>query len=74
MKKTLCLFLALLMMLGTSGALALNYTGRQGNEATFELLEETRISSPAAVQNLETNTAKKFVSAPVLDGYPANTT
>ena len=28
------------------GAAALNFTGSQGNKATFETLEETRVSSP----------------------------
>ena len=29
------------------GLSALNYSNRQGNKATFETLEETRVSSPA---------------------------
>ncbi len=53
---------------------ALNYSGSQGNPATFETLEETRLSSPAAVANLETNVGKPFKSHPVLDGYPKGTT
>jgi len=64
----------LLSMLIAPSALALNYSGSQQNEATFETLEETRVSSPSAVANLETNTGKTFVSHPVLDGYPENTT
>lgn len=55
-------------------AVALNYSGRQGNQATFETLEETRVSSPVAVATLETNNGKKFKSHPVLDGYPQGTT
>ena len=56
------------------GVFALNYSGSQGNKATFETLEETRASSPAAVANLETNAGKPYKSHPVLDGYPAGTT
>ena len=56
------------------GAFALNYSGSQGNPATFETLEETRTSSPAAVAPLETNNGKTFKSHPVLDGYPKGTT
>ena len=56
------------------GVFALNYSGSQGNKATFETLEETRANSPAAVANLETNTGKPYKSHPVLDGYPAGTT
>jgi hypothetical protein len=55
-------------------AFALNYSGSQGNQATFETLEETRASSPAAVAQLETNNGKTFKSHPVLDGYPKETT
>ena len=74
MKKMLSLLLAVSFLFSCSGALALGYTGHQGNEPTFELLEETRISGPLAVQNLETNTAKVFKSHPVLDNYPTDTT
>ena len=74
MKKALSLLLVLILMLSASSALALGYTGSQGNAATFELLEETRISSPLAVANLETNAGKTFVSHPVLDNYPEGTT
>jgi pimeloyl-ACP methyl ester carboxylesterase len=55
-------------------ASALNYSGSQGNKATFETLEETRANSPAAVANLETNAGKAFKSHPALDGYPQGTT
>ena len=77
MKRLLGITLALAMLMSMAiapTALALNYSGSQQNEATFETLEETRISSPAAVADLETNTNKTFVSHPVLDGYPENTT
>ena len=74
MKKTLSLFLALTLILSLSSAFALGYTGSQGNASTFELLEEARVSGPAAVANLETNTTKTFVSHPALDNYPLGTT
>ena len=76
-KKQLSLmvtFTLLASLLFTSGAFALNYSGSQGNDATFETLEETRESSPIAVANLETNAGKAFKSHPVLDGYPQGTT
>jgi pimeloyl-ACP methyl ester carboxylesterase len=76
-KNKLCLMIALTLIfsqLFVSSAFALNYSGSQGNEATFETLEETRESSPAAVANLETNVGKEFKSHPVLDGYPEGTT
>ena len=53
---------------------ALNYSGRQNNPATFETLEEARISGPKAVVTLEGNNGRTFKSHPVLDGYPAGTT
>ena len=64
----------LVSMMFTSSAFALNYSGSQENSATFETLEETRLSSPVAVANLETNAGKAFKSHPVLDGYPQGTT
>ena len=74
MKKLLIWVLALTLAMSVlPGALALNYTGCQENEATFETLEEARLNGPAAVQNLETNAGKVFVSHPVLDGYPEGT-
>ena len=56
------------------GAFAMNFTGSQGNKATFETLEETRVSSPVAIGSLEGNKGKTFKSHPVLDGYPNGTT
>ena len=42
------LALAMMLILSfTSGAFALNYSNRLGNKATFETLEEARVSSPA---------------------------
>ena len=54
--------------------LALGYSGRQNNQATFETLEEARISGPKAVASLEGNSNRTFKSHPVLDGYPKGTT
>ena len=57
-----------------SGAFALNYSGSQKNQATFETLEETRVSSPTAVTTLDGNNGRTFKSHPVLEGYPKGTT
>ena len=73
LKKTLSLILATALACSAGSALALNYSGSQGNEATFELLDEARVSAPAAVQHLELNESKTFVSFPVLDGIPEDT-
>ena len=70
LKKTLSLILATALACSAGSALALNYSGSQGNEATFELLEEARVSAPAAVQHLELNESKTFVSFPVLVAFP----
>ena len=56
------------------GAFALNYSGSQKNQATFETLEEARVSGPLAVVSLEGNNGRTFKSHPVLDGYPKGTT
>ena len=66
-------------------ASALNYSGSQGNKATFETLEEARVSSPLAVVPLEAGgplppgspasaMRRTYKSHPVLDGYPKGTT
>jgi hypothetical protein len=69
------LAMALMLSFGPAfSAFALHYSGSQGNPATFETLEETRVSSPTAVASLETNQGKSFKSHPVLDGYPQGTT
>ena len=71
----LSLGLALLVCVTyTSGAFALDYSGSQKNPATFETLEEARVSGPVGVATLETNGTKTFKSHPVLDGYPKGTT
>ncbi len=67
--------LALMVSLSfPSGAFALNYSGSQKNQASFETLEETRVSSPTAVTTLDGNGGRTFKSHPVLDGYPKGTT
>lgn len=59
----------------TPNAFALNYSGRQGNKATFETLEEARVSSPVAAASMESFGRKMaHKSHPVLDGYPKGTT
>jgi pimeloyl-ACP methyl ester carboxylesterase len=76
-KKHLSLIIVMALvvsLLAIPGANALNYSGSQGNESTFETLEETRVNSPVAVANLETNAGKAYKSHPVLDGYPQGTT
>ncbi len=76
MKKllSLALALALALLLSAVPALALDYNPIQNDEPTFELLEETRVSSPIAVQTLEQNDTKTFKSHAVLNGYPVGTT
>lgn len=63
----------LLLAIPGATCLALDYSGRQNNEATFESLAEARINGPVAVAKLQGN-AGRFVSHPVLDGYPDGTT
>jgi pimeloyl-ACP methyl ester carboxylesterase len=70
------LLLALALTAGlsfNSGAFGLDYSNRQGNPATFETLEETRVSSPAAAASQDSGKGA-FKSHPVLDGYPPKTT
>lgn len=68
MKKRISICLVFMLVFGMlNTAFALNYTGRQGNEATFETLSEVRVNSIPGVQNLEQNATKTFKSHPVLD-------
>ena len=60
-----------LCLLVTSSGLALNYTNRFDNEATFETLEETRVSGPLFFQE---QTGSTYESQPCLDNYPEGTT
>ena len=75
MKKILSLFLVVAFALSSAGsALALNFTGELGNEATFETLQEAHASAPDVVKNIMENGAKTFVGHPALDAYPEGTT
>jgi len=76
-KMQLCLTMALALttLSFAPWASALNYSNRQGNKATFETLEEARVSSPVAAAAMESSGRKMaYKSHPVLDGYPAGTT
>ena len=72
-RRLVALILAMALTLTCASALALGFTGRQGNVATFETLEEARVSSPEAVQALEGNASKTFATMAILDGIPENT-
>jgi pimeloyl-ACP methyl ester carboxylesterase len=75
-KNQWLLTLALTLMVSlsfTSGVFALNYTNRLGNKATFETLEETRVSSPASAASQGSGKVT-YKSHPVLDDYPKGTT
>jgi hypothetical protein len=75
LKNQLSLTLALALivsLLFTPGVFALDYINRLGNKATFETLEETRASSPAAAASQGSGNGR-FKSHPVLDGYPKGT-
>ena len=65
--------LAWLLLAVPGVALALDYSGRQNNEATFESLAQARANGPSAVAKLQGNNGR-YVSHPVLDGYPDGTT
>jgi poly(3-hydroxybutyrate) depolymerase len=75
-KNQLSLAFALMLMVSlsfASGVYALNYTNRLGNKATFETLEETRVSSPAVAASQGSGKVT-YKSHPVLDDYPKGTT
>ncbi len=78
MMKKLLSFLVTLSMVSSllfTGAFAAGYNaGSLGNDATFETLQEARVSGPAAVAQFTGNEGKTYVSHPVLDGYPEGTT
>lgn len=75
MKKKTAICLVFMLVLGMlSNALALNFTGELGNEATFETLQEANQSSVGVVSAIMENGNKTFVTHPVLDGYPEGTT
>ena len=67
------LILSLSIVTFSSPAFAQTYTGRQGNEATFETLQEARVNGPNAVAQIYGNRGT-YKSHPVLDNYPEGTT
>ena len=56
----------------SGSALALNYTGNLGNEATFETMTEARANAPAAMQPFINR--GRYVPHPVMADYPGDTT
>ena len=77
LKKQSSLTIALALTAGLSfisGAFALDYSGSQKNQATFETLEEARVSGPVAIAKIEGYAGRSFKSHPVLDSYPKGTT
>jgi len=73
-KQITCLIVFVMIITSISGALAFNFTGELGNEATFETLQEAHTNSPAVVQNIVENESSTFVGHPALDDYPEGTT
>ena len=77
MKKLFCLVLALAMLLSGS-ALALNYTGNLGNEATFETYTEVRESAPPAMVPVSMaqifGAGTPYIAHPIMDDYPGDFT
>jgi dienelactone hydrolase len=75
-KRSLMLAAGVLMSVASPvpSAFALNYSNTQGNQATFETLEEARVSGPVAVAAIEGNKGRTYKSHPALDGYPQGTT
>jgi hypothetical protein len=69
--RTTC---ALALGLASIASPALDYSGRQQNQATFESLAEARVNGPLAVAKLDGNAGKTFLSHPAMDGYPDGTT
>jgi len=77
LKKQSCIAVMTLLTAGISlapRAFALNYSNSQGNQATFETLEEARVSGPVAIQALDGNKGRTYKSHPALDDYPKGTT
>lgn len=75
MKMSMISLLVLVLALSIglpSSAYALNYSGNLGNESTFETMAEVRENGPAAMQSY--NPSVKYMSHPVLDNYPGETT
>ena len=71
MKKLLCLVLVLTLALSSS-AMALNYTMRMENEATFETMEEVQVNGPAFFNELTGRDS--YGPDAAMEGYPEGTT
>ena len=71
MKKLLCLVLVLTLALSSS-AMALNYTMRLENEATFETMEEVQVNGPAFFNELTGRDS--YGPDAAMEGYPEGTT
>ena len=71
MKKLLALILVLACLL-SGNALALDYTMRLENEATFETMEEVQVNGPAFFNQLTGR--DNYGPDPAMDGYPLGTT
>ena len=63
-----------LLMAGLGNAQALNFTGRTGNTATFETLEQAHANASGVVSAYSGNEGRAFAGHPVLDDYPKDTT
>ncbi len=69
MKKTISLLLALILALSVSGgALALNYSGNLGNEATFETMAEVKVNAPIAMKDF--GRGGNLAPHAAMEGYP----
>ena len=68
MKKLVSLLLALVMVLACTNALALNYSGNLGNEATFETMAEVKQNAPEAMKAVRGS--GNYGSHPAMEGYP----
>ncbi len=71
--STITLLLVITALMLPSTIFAQVYTGRQGNEATFETLQEARVNGPNAVSKISGNRGT-YKSHPALDNYPEGTT
>ncbi len=79
MRRIVALILTAALLLSCLGsALALNYTGNIGNEATFETYTEVRESAPEAMQPFYTSlgygTPAPYAPHPAMADYPGDTT
>ena len=72
MKRILSVILALALLMSVVPALALNYSGDWGNEATFETYAEVRANGPTEMKELNPN--GNYIAHPAMDGMPGETT